>query len=78
MIELYDKATNSYLGNISDEELQFLIDNLEEENLTDVDYYLDRDTIEMLKEKGMGSNLAGIIEKALGDNDSVEILYKKK
>jgi len=78
MVELYDKATNDYLGKISDEELQFLVDNLEEENLTDTDYYIDRDTLEVLKEKGISSNLAQLIESALGTNDSVEIIYKKK
>jgi hypothetical protein len=78
MVELYDKTTNDYLGKISDEELQFLIDNLEEENLTDTDYYIDRDTLETLKENGISPNLAQLIELALGSNDSAEIMYKKK
>jgi len=78
MVELYDKATNDYLGKISEEELQFLIDNLEEENLTDTDYYIDRDTLEILKEAGMSANLAQLIESALGTNESVEIRFRKK
>ena len=78
MVELYDKATNDYLGKISDEELQFLIDNLEEENLTDEDYYIDRTTLEFLKEKGMSSDLVKLIEDAMGDNEGIEILYKRK
>ena len=78
MVELYDKATNNYLGKISDEELQFLVDNLEEENLTDEDYYIDRTTLEFLKEKGMSSDLVKLIEDAMGDNEGIEILYKRK
>jgi len=78
MVELYDKATNDYLGKISDEELQFLIDNLEEENLTDEDYYIDRTTLEFLKEKGMSSDLVKLIEDAMGDKEGIEILYKRK
>lgn len=78
MIELYDKATQQYLGKISEEELQFLIDNLEEENLTDEDYYIDKTTLEFLKEKGMSLDLTEIIETAMGDNEDIEILYKRK
>lgn len=78
MVKLYEKATNSYLGEISEEELQFLIDNLEEENLTDTDYYIDRDSLEILKERGMSASLAQLIESALGANESVEIMYRKK
>ncbi|MBU0549781.1 MAG: galactosyldiacylglycerol synthase [Candidatus Omnitrophica bacterium] len=78
MVELYDKSTNDYLGKISEEELQFLIDNFEEENLTDEDYYIDRATLEFLKEKGMSPELAKIIESAIGQNEGTEILYKRK
>jgi len=78
MVELYDKATNNYLGKISDEELQLLIDNLEEENLTDNDYYIDKATLETLQEKGVSSYLAKLIEDAMGDSEGIEILYKKK
>ena len=78
MIELYDKSNNSYLGKITEEGLQFLIDNLEEENLTDEDYYIDIATLEFLKNKGMPANLIKTIELAMGDNKEIEILYKKK
>ena len=37
MVTLYDKETGQYLGRISEEELQFLIDSLEEESVTDTD-----------------------------------------
>ena len=78
IVELYNKSTNDYLGKISEEELQFLIDNLEEENLTDVDYYIDKPTLEFLKEKGINTFLAKLLEDALGNNEGVDILYKKR
>ena len=34
MVKLYEKRTHRYLGRISDEELQFLIDNLEMEAMS--------------------------------------------
>jgi len=77
MVKLYDKSTGKYLGRIEDEELQFLIDNLEEESMTDTDYYLNRTTFDLLKEKGMSENLAKLIETAMGNKNEVEIRYEK-
>ena len=77
MVKLYDNDTGKYLGRIEDEELQFLIDNLEEEDLTDIEYYLNRDTLDLLKEKGMSEGLANLIESAMGENDDIEIRYEK-
>ncbi len=77
MIKLYDKSTNRYLGTISDEELQFLIDNLEEESLTDVDYYINETMLESLKQKGMTENLASLLEAAMGESKEVEIRYER-
>jgi hypothetical protein len=76
MVKLYDRKTRQYLGRISEEELQFLIDNLEEENLTDKDYYINRATLDLLREKGMSKALAKLIESALGGSDDIEISYQ--
>ena len=77
MQKLYDKSTGKYLGRIEEEDVQFLRDNLEEESLTDVDYYLNRTTFDLLKEKGMSENLAKLIESAMGNKNEVEIRYEK-
>ena len=77
MVKLYEKKTRQYLGRISDKELQFLIDHLEEETLTDTDYYINRATLGLLKAKGMSQALAGLIEGAMGPNDDAEISYER-
>jgi hypothetical protein len=77
VVKLYHKATERYLGDITDEELQFLIDNLEEESLTDVDYYLNETMLASLKEEGMSEKLATLIEAAMGDAKEVEIRYER-
>ncbi len=77
MVKLYNKATGGYLGKIADEDLQFLIDNLEEESLTDTDYYINRTVFDSLKEKGMSEGPAKLIESAMGDADEAEIKYEK-
>ena len=78
MVKLYDKATGRYLGEVTEEELQFLIDNLEEESLTDVDYYINETVLESLKEKGMSETLARLIESAMRDKGEAEIRYERE
>ena len=75
MIKLKNKETGEILGSISDDELQFLIDHLEEEFDEDTDYYLNRVTVEMLGQEGAGRPLMDILEHALGDRDDVEIQW---
>lgn len=57
--------------------MQFLIDHLEEESLTDTDYYLNRSTLELLKHKGLSKGLAKLIQGAMGDDQDIEIRYEK-
>ncbi len=76
-MKLCRKGTGQCLGRIDEDQLQFLIENLEEETLTDTDYHINRATLDLLKEKGLGQNLAGLIEGANGESDDVEIRYKR-
>lgn len=78
MYALYVKSDHRYIGDISDEELQFLIDNLEEEGLEDTDYDLNRLTLEYLHGNGLSPRLAQLLESALGDQDDVEVVYEPK
>jgi hypothetical protein len=78
MIRLIDKSTGKLLGRITEEDLQFLVDNLEEEDLSDTDYYVNRATLDMLKEKGMDDDLAALLEGAMGEGDEIEIGYEKE
>jgi hypothetical protein len=78
MIKLYEKSSGKYLGRITEEELQFLRDNMEEESLTDVDYYINRTTFDLLKQQGMSENLAKLIETAMGKKNEIEIKYEKE
>ena len=77
MIRVYNNDTNDYLGEITDIQLQFLIDKLEEESLEDQDYYLNRATIEMLEREGGDLGLVEMLRKALGDTEGVEIRWER-
>lgn len=72
MIRLRDKETGADLGSISDEDLDFLQDQLEEESSDDADYYIGRDELEILKGTGP-PGLIRMIEEALGDREGIEL-----
>ena len=78
MYDLFLKSDGRPLGQVSDEEMQFLIDNLEEESLTDDDYTITRLTVEYLRGNGMGAHLASLLDSALGTADEVEVVYKQR
>ena len=55
MIRIYDADNGRKLGTITDEQLVFLIDQLEEESSTDTDYYINTVTLDMFETKGAES-----------------------
>jgi hypothetical protein len=65
----------AFVGEIDDEQLDFLIDNLEEEWADDRDYYLNRDMLAMLEEKGADRGLLDVLRNAIGDKDEVEFVW---
>lgn len=78
MIRLRIKETSTELGSITEEDLQFLIDNLEEEWEEDQDYYLNRQTLEMLKGRSISTSLAQMLERAMGEGDDVEVEWSRE
>lgn len=78
MVKVYNKATNELLGRISDEELAFLQDQLEEESLTDKDYYLRKETIdEFAASAGATEHLVTVLRTGLRNDDAVEIRWER-
>lgn len=75
MYQLTRKSDQQPLGEISEAEMQFLRDNLEEESLTDDDYTITRLTLEFLRGNGMDPHLAQLLEAALGEGAEVEVQY---
>ncbi len=79
-IHLYKQNCDTYerevLGKITEKQLDFLIDNLEEEFDEDEEYFLNPDTLEYLKEQGADSDLITMLNSALaGCQDGVDIFY---
>lgn len=76
MIQLYDEARGTHIGSVSEEQLQFLIDQLEEESTRDTDYYISAPTIDMLEENGADATLVRLLRDALGGRDGFDLRLK--
>jgi len=67
--------TGAELGTISDKQLAFLVDQLEEDHEDDTDYFIDRDTLELLSDNGADPELLAMLEKGMGDDDEMDISW---
>jgi processive 1,2-diacylglycerol beta-glucosyltransferase len=77
MIELRDKETGTSLGQISETQLQFLIDQLEEESTEDQDYYINLATLEMFERAGADTELMALLRRGLGTKENMEIIWSR-
>ncbi len=77
MITLKDKETDRFIGSINEEQLQFLIDQLQEESSDDQDYYINNATLEMFEKNGIDQELSKMLKDALGSREDMEIVWSK-
>ncbi|GGZ27458.1 MULTISPECIES: galactosyldiacylglycerol synthase [Shewanella] len=78
MIQLSNKETGAVIGHISEQQLQFLIDNLVEEHDADQDYWLNRTQLETFKAIEADAELINLLEAAMGEADELEILWQRQ
>ena len=64
------------IGTISDVQLKFLVDELEEDHEDDREYFLNRETLELLSDNGADPELIAILEKAMGNDDEMDIAWE--
>ncbi|HXQ34509.1 MAG TPA: hypothetical protein VN843_10890 [Anaerolineales bacterium] len=77
MIILREKGTDKPLGQISEEQLQYLIDHLEEEWLEDQDYAITPLLLQVFEEQGADPALVSLLRNALGGRDEMEIIWNR-
>lgn len=78
MIKIYDEATGTVYGTITEAQLEFLIDQLEEESAEDTDYYINRATVDLLEEGGADADLLKLLRTALGDRQDMDIRWARE
>jgi hypothetical protein len=77
MIKLLDHETGRLIGSITEAQLQYLVDQLEEEWDEDQEYYLSTDSLDMLAEGGMDTGLVEMLREAMGDRGEIEIRWAR-
>ena len=77
MVELKDKETGAPVGTITDEQFEFMMDQLVEEFEEDNDYYINQATLELFEEEGADVELLEVLKRALGPREEMEIRWSK-
>jgi len=78
MITLYDANSGKEIGTISEEQLEFLREQLEEESSTDQDYYITRDTLDMFEDEGADAALLALLQRALGAREEMDVRWEHR
>jgi len=77
MARLILKDSNRFLGVISDADVKVLVDQLEEEDMADDDYFIDGATVSILETAGASSTLVELLLGAIGDSEGIDIRWEK-
>jgi hypothetical protein len=77
MINLHEKGTNKPLGSISEVQLQFLVDHLEEEWLEDHDYAITPMLLDSFEGEGADAELISLLRNTLAGRDEIEIIWSR-
>lgn len=77
MIQLHDKDTGTWIGTITEDNLQYLIDQLEEESREDKDYYINETTLDIFEERGADKALITLLREALNGRTGMEIRWSQ-
>jgi hypothetical protein len=75
VIQLHGADTGGRVGEITETQLQFLIDQLEEDPGDPESYYIDGPTIELLKSAGADEGLVSLLERAINQRDGLSIRW---
>jgi len=78
MIKLKNKQTSGVIGEITEDQLKFLIDMLEEEDSEDRDYWIDQTTLDYFLENGGDPNLIKLLQVAIEGKEGVEIEWSSE
>ena len=76
MYRLIDIEHNNEIGVITEDQVQFLIDNLEEEGFEDQDYYIDPESVSFLAENGCDEELLTMLTDALEGRLNIDVRYE--
>ena len=73
MPKLFTTEDKKLICELTEEQLEFLREVLVDEDSQDREYFVDKDTLEMLKDEGCDAALLGALETALGDKEGIDV-----
>ena len=76
MIQLFDARSGASIGDISDEHLAFMHEQLEEEGVEDQDYYINQVTLDLFTRRGADPALVTLLQQALGTREDMDIRWE--
>ena len=68
--------TGDDIGTIDDKQLAFLVEQLEEEHDDDKNYFIDKETLELLSDNGADPDLLAMLEKGLAGDEEMDISWE--
>ena len=77
MPRLFLKDGDRFLGAIADADVKVLVDELEETELADDDYFVDGPTVDILEAAGASSALVSMLRTAIGSTEGIDIRWEK-
>lgn len=78
MIKLYDSSNGVIIGVISEEQLAFLRQDLEEESMEDQDYYINQATVDWFESQNADPVLIAVLRRALGEREDMDIRWERE
>jgi len=72
------KTTDMPIGEISEDQLQFLMDQLEEDDLEDRDYAITSMLRQSFEAEGADPELVSMLSEALGTRETIEIVWTRE
>lgn len=76
MYRLIDIEHDDEIGVVTEDQVQFLIDNLEEEGFEDQDYYIDSEALSFLEENSCDEELLTMLTEALEGRVNIDVRYE--
>jgi anti-anti-sigma regulatory factor len=77
MIQLYNNKSGELIGEITEQQLQFLEEQLEEESTQDRDYAIDPMTLAYFESLGAEKGLVDLLRSALAGQAEIIIRWTK-
>ena len=76
-IRISEKGSGRTIGEVSEQDLEFLIGYMEEESSKDQDYFVEPMAIDALERLGASTAFIALLRDAVGSSDGIDIVWTR-